>query len=81
MNKKLIIYSLVIIVVLMLLINNEKNERKYEEFMTIDLSKGGIMDIDVENKTNLKTGQECKYPSECVSNECVKDPSNKMLCM
>ena len=81
MLKSKIIYIIILVLLIILVANHGENIKNKENFITIDLKKEPILDIDNTKRTNKKTGEECKNKSECVSNECIKDPAEKMLCL
>jgi hypothetical protein len=81
MLKSNIIYIIILVLIIIIVANHGENIKNKENFITIDLKNEPILDIDNTKRTNKKTGEECKYPSECDSNECIKDPADKMLCL
>tara|TARA_B100000900_G_C20552986_1_gene705555 strand:- start:537 stop:782 length:246 start_codon:yes stop_codon:yes gene_type:complete len=81
MFKSKIIYIILLLLLIIIVANHGENIKNKENFITIDLKKAPILDIDNTKRTNKKTGEECKYPSDCESNECIKDPTEKMLCL
>ncbi len=81
MFKSKIIYMILLVLLIVIVANHGENIKKTENFITIDLKKAPMLEIDNTKPTNKKSGEECKYPSECGSNECIKDPTEKMLCL